>query len=158
MLRDLKANSSKLIGKPPTSASKIQEYSSLETFDHDEEFIDLCCQIAMVGVLSGKHKEVERILRFLNEVLPLNVKVRLTTAYSLTLAGYADDAIELLRKLKCDYPESLFTACMLNYFELVRGDDTNAEILVRGSTSNEKDVQSFSVKGLAVLRKMGKDV
>jgi hypothetical protein len=158
MLRDLKANSSKLIGKPPTRDSKIQEYSGLETFDHDPDFVDLCCQIAMVGVLSGKHLEVERILRFLNEVLPLNVKVRLTTAYSLTLAGYADQAIELLRKLKSDYPASLFTACMLNYFELVRGDHSDADVLVIGSTSTEKDVQSFSVKGLKVLRKMGRNV
>jgi hypothetical protein len=158
MLRDLKANSSKLIGKSPTTDSRIQEYSGLETFDHDAEFIDLCCQIAMVGVLSGKRLEVERILRFLNEVLPLNIKVRLTTAYSLTISGYANEAIELLRKLKGEHPASVFTACMLNYFELVRGDHSNAETLIAASKSSEKDVQTFSVKGLAVLRKMGRNV
>jgi hypothetical protein len=147
-----------LIGKSPTSDSKIQESSSLETFDHDPEFIDLCCQVAMVGVLSGKQLQVERLLRFLNEVLPLNLKVRLTTAYSLTLSGFPDEAIEVLRALKNLHPASLFTGCMLNYFELVRGDHSDATILLEGSKSSERETQAFALKSLDVLRKMGQPV
>jgi hypothetical protein len=158
MLRDLKVNSTKWIGKLPTNDLRTPEFSGLETFDHDPEFIDLCCQIAMVGVLSGKRIEVERLLRFLNEVLPSNPKVHLTTAYSLTIAGYPDEAILLLHKLKAVHRDSMFTDCMLNYFELVRGDHSDASILIEASASAQKEIQSFAAKGLNVLRKMGRSI
>lgn len=110
----------------------------------------------MVGVLSGMKSEVEDLLGFFNEAAPDSLKIQLTTAYSLTLGGYPDQAITMLENLCLKNPDSEFSACLLDFFRIMRGDDITTSKLERAELSADEALQSFAKSSLNVLRRTKK--
>ena len=108
----------------------------------------------MMGALANMKMEVESLLTFLNDATTGSLKVPLTSAYCLTLGGDRDAAIDLLKKTTSARPDSKFAACLLNFFELVRGDDVSFDVLKEGAVSDDEAVKAFSLNSLDVLTKM----
>lgn len=157
MLRDLQQKYGKSIGPASSIVIKSQSSVTLEQLKEDAEMIELCCQTAMMGALSGLKTEVTQLVEFLSFILPDSLKVKLTKAYAYMLFGDMHEAIgELKEGLTGEHADSKFAQSFLNFAEILAGETKDASVLEDVSKIPKSPEQQFADQALDVLRRTKK--
>jgi hypothetical protein len=156
MLRTVQQKFGNSTGPLQSSVITSPKSTALQEFKDDPDALELCCQTAVMGALSGMKTEVRTILRFLELVFPDRLKVMMTKAFcEMSFGAIAENAVWLRDVVVPKHPDSLFAKSYLNFAEVLSGKTSNVDTL-RNAVANGTEVErDFAAHVLGVLKKSG---
>jgi hypothetical protein len=156
MLRTAQQKFGNSTGPLQSTAITNPRSTALQEFKDDPEALELCCQTAVMGALSGMQAEVRTILRFLELVFPDRLKVMMTKAFcEMSFGKIAENAIWLRDVVVPKHPDSLFAQSYLNFAEVLAGKTTKVDTLRMVAESGSDVEKEFAEHALVTLKKSG---
>lgn len=156
MLRNAQQKFGNSTGKLPLSDTTGPKSTVLHEFKDDPEALELCCQTAVMGALSGMQDEVRTIIRFLELVFPGRLKVMMTRAFcEMSFGKIAENAVWLRDVVVPAHPESMFAKAYQNFAEVLSGQTLKTDLLKDAVLKGTDVEREFAEHALGVLAKAG---